>query len=75
MLTGKYRMGKPTPDSLRAKFMPKAMSDEGSLAVVEQLIPLAESAGLSLIQMALAFVVTPPRTQRGDHRAADHGET
>jgi aryl-alcohol dehydrogenase (NADP+) len=60
MLTGKYRMGKPTPDSLRARFMPKAMSDEGSLEVVEQLIPLAESAGLSLIQMALAFVVTHP---------------
>jgi aryl-alcohol dehydrogenase-like predicted oxidoreductase len=59
MLTGKYRKGVPT-DSLRAKFMPKAMSDEGSLEVVEQLVPLAESAGLSLEQMALAFVVTHP---------------
>ena len=28
--------------------------------MVEQLIPLAEDAGLSLIQLALAFVVTHP---------------
>ena len=60
MLTGKYRKGQPTPDTLRAKFMPKAMSDEASLEAVEQLIPLAEEAGLSLIHMALAFVVTHP---------------
>lgn len=60
MLIGKYRKGRPTPDSLRARFMPKAMSDEGSLDAVEQLIPLAEGAGMTLIQMALAFVVTHP---------------
>ncbi len=60
MLTGKYRKGEPTPDSLRAKFMPKAMSDETSLEKVEQLIPLAESANMSLMHMALAFVVAHP---------------
>ena len=60
MLSGKYRKGVPTPDSLRVRFMPKAMSDEGSLDVVEQLIPLAERAGISLIHMALAFVVAHP---------------
>ena len=60
MLTGKYRKGAPTPDSLRARYMPKAMSDEGSLDAVEQLIPLAESAGVSLMHMALAFVVAHP---------------
>lgn len=60
MLTGKYRKGERTPDSPRAKFFPKAMSDEGSLDAVEQLIPLAESAGMSLIHMALAFVVAHP---------------
>jgi len=60
MLTGKYRKGERTPDSLRAKFFPNAMSDEGSLGKVEQLIPLAESAGISLIHMALAFVVVHP---------------
>jgi len=60
MLTGKYRKGATPVDSLRARYMPKAMSDAGSLEVVEQLIPLAESAGLSLMQMALAFVVSHP---------------
>lgn len=60
MLTGKYRKGEPTPDTLRAKFMPQAMSDEGSLGKVEQLIPLAQGAGMSLMHMALAFVVAHP---------------
>jgi aryl-alcohol dehydrogenase-like predicted oxidoreductase len=60
MLTGKYRRGAPQPESLRAKFMPKAMSDQGSLDAVEQLIPLAEGAGLSLMHMALAFVTAHP---------------
>ncbi len=60
MLTGKYRRGRPQPDTLRARYLPKAMSDEGSLEKVEQLIPLAQSAGLSLMHMALAFVVAHP---------------
>jgi aryl-alcohol dehydrogenase-like predicted oxidoreductase len=57
MLTGKYRKGQPMPDSLRARFMPKQMSDERSLETVEQLIPLAQEAGLSLTHMAMAFVM------------------
>ncbi|HWJ74837.1 MAG TPA: aldo/keto reductase [Kaistia sp.] len=60
MLTGKYRTGRPQPDSLRAKFFPKAMSDEESLGKVEDLIALADSAGISLMHMALAFVVSHP---------------
>lgn len=36
------------------------MPDEASLDAVEQLIPQAENAGLSLTHMALAFVVTHP---------------
>ncbi len=60
MLTGRYRQGQPPPDSLRTKFFPKAMTDATSLDKVEQLIPLAESAGLSLMHMALAFVVAHP---------------
>jgi len=36
------------------------MSDEGSLDKVEQLIPLAEGAGMSLMHMAIAFVVAHP---------------
>src|SRR5690606_2223380 len=60
MLTGKHRKGRQQPDSLRARFFPKAMSHEASLDVVEQLIPLAEGAGMPLIHMALAFVVAHP---------------
>jgi aryl-alcohol dehydrogenase-like predicted oxidoreductase len=60
MLTGKYRKGEPTPDSLRSRYFPKAMSDEGSLSAVEELIALAQGAGISLIHMALAFVVAHP---------------
>jgi aryl-alcohol dehydrogenase-like predicted oxidoreductase len=57
MLTGRYRKGQPLPDSLRVKYMPRQMSDPRSLDAVEQLIPLAEEAGLSLTHMALAFVM------------------
>ena len=60
MLTGKYRKGAQPPDTLRAKYFPKAMADEGSLERVEPLIPLAQGAGLSLTHMALAFVVAHP---------------
>lgn len=60
MLTGRYRKGEPLPDTLRARYMPAAMSNEASLDKVEQLIPLAESAGMSLMHMALAFVVAHP---------------
>jgi aryl-alcohol dehydrogenase (NADP+) len=60
MLTGRYRKGQGTPDTLRAKYFPKAMTNEGSLNAVEELIPLAESAGLTLIHMALAFVIAHP---------------
>jgi aryl-alcohol dehydrogenase-like predicted oxidoreductase len=60
MLTGKYRKHQKTPESLRVKYFPKAMTDEDSLDKVEQLIPLARSAGISLMHMALAFVVSHP---------------
>jgi len=60
LLTGKYRKGQPVPDTLRAKYMPTLMSDAQSLDVVEQLIPLAQAAGLSLTHLALAFVLAHP---------------
>jgi aryl-alcohol dehydrogenase-like predicted oxidoreductase len=60
MLTGKYRKGQQLPQSMRVRYFPNAMSDAASLDKVEQLIPLAESAGISLIHMAIAFVVAHP---------------
>jgi aryl-alcohol dehydrogenase (NADP+) len=60
MLTGRYRKGQALPDSLRVKVYPKQMSDEARLDAVEQLILVAEQAGLSLTHMAMAFVMAHP---------------
>ena len=60
LLTGKHRKGIKDVDSLRMKYFPKLMSDEHSLQAVEELIVVAERAGLSLTHMALAFVVAHP---------------
>lgn len=60
MLTGRYRKGQPLPDSLRVKYFQKQMTDERTLDVVEKLIPLAQEAGLSLVHMALGFVMAHP---------------
>ena len=59
-LTGKYRKGEQTPDTLRARHFPKAMADGGSLDKLGQLTPLAQCADMSLTHMALAFVVAHP---------------
>ncbi len=60
MLTGRYRRGRQVPDSARVKAFPKQMSDERKLNAIEQLIPVAEAAGLSLTHMAMAFAVAHP---------------
>ncbi|WP_150462986.1 aldo/keto reductase [Nesterenkonia ebinurensis] len=58
MLTGRVRRGQENPLA-RAKFF-KAYSDEARLNAVEQLIPLAEEAGLSMPHLAMAFAITHP---------------
>ena len=60
MLTGRYRKGQQQPDSVRVKRFPRQMSDERRLDALEQLIPVAEEAGLSLTHMAVAFVMAHP---------------
>lgn len=60
LLTGRYRKGQPLPDSLRARFMPRQMGNENALEAVEQLLPLAAEAGMSLTHMAMAFVMAHP---------------
>ncbi|MEE3627590.1 aldo/keto reductase [Nitrospirillum sp. BR 11752] len=57
MLTGRYRKGQDLPDSLRARRFPKQMADERRLDAVEQLIGVAEEAGLSLTHLAMAFAI------------------
>ena len=59
-LTGRYRRGQQLPDSLRARHFARQMGDERRLDAVEQLIPVAQEAGLSLTHMAMAFVIAHP---------------
>lgn len=59
LLTGRYRKGQQ-PDSHRASFGFRHLRDERRLDAVEQLIPVAEAAGVSLTHLATAFVITHP---------------
>jgi aryl-alcohol dehydrogenase-like predicted oxidoreductase len=58
LLTGRTRKGQPT--DLRRAAMFKHLSDERRLDAVEELIALAESAGLPLRHMAIAFADAHP---------------
>jgi aryl-alcohol dehydrogenase-like predicted oxidoreductase len=58
MLTGRVRKGQPT-DLVRAPFL-KTITDERRLDAVEQLIPLAEEAGLPMTHLAMAFAIAHP---------------
>jgi len=58
MLTGRVRRGQANDVVRSAMF--KAFSDDRRLDVVEQLIPLAEEAGLSMPHLAMAFAVAHP---------------
>lgn len=58
MLTGRLRRGQDT--DLRRTKMFAALRDERRIDAVEELIPLAAEAGLSLTHMALAFVIAHP---------------
>ncbi|MCY1143865.1 aldo/keto reductase [Actinoplanes sp. Pm04-4] len=61
LLTGRYRKGGPEqPSNARMHWVPKHMTDENKLDAVEQLVPVAEAAGLSLTHLALAFVISHP---------------
>ncbi|MFF1744399.1 aldo/keto reductase [Streptomyces mirabilis] len=59
LLTGRYRKGKQT-DTHRSGHMPQHFSDERKLDVVEQLITLAEKAGLPMTHLAMAFAIAHP---------------
>jgi aryl-alcohol dehydrogenase-like predicted oxidoreductase len=64
-LTGRYRKGQELPQSSRANLVPwrfdmSLPENQRKLEVAESLAQLAEEAGLSLIQLALAFVLRHP---------------
>ncbi|MGH3171952.1 MAG: aldo/keto reductase [Trebonia sp.] len=58
MLTGRIRKGEPT--DLRRTRLFKHLSDERRLDAVEQIIPLAEKAGLRMTHLAMAFAIAHP---------------
>jgi aryl-alcohol dehydrogenase-like predicted oxidoreductase len=64
-LSGKWRKGQPTPKSGRAQRIPARYDmalpeNQKKLEIVEQYARMAEEAGMSLIHMALAFVIKHP---------------
>ena len=58
LLTGRVRKGQAT--DLRRTRMFQHMRDERRLDAVEQIIPVAEQAGLKLTHMAVAFAISHP---------------
>jgi aryl-alcohol dehydrogenase-like predicted oxidoreductase len=58
MLTGRIRQGQPT--DLRRATMLTSFSDGPRLDAVEQIIPLAEQAGLPMTHLAMAFAIAHP---------------
>jgi aryl-alcohol dehydrogenase-like predicted oxidoreductase len=65
VLTGKYAPGEKAPDDSRAanrsmnRFMKQWLDDE-TLSAVQRLRPIAEQAGITLSQLALAWVLHRP---------------
>ena len=64
-LSGRWRKGQDTPESTRAQRIPARydLSDPGNqrkLEAADALARLAEENGLTLIQMAIAFVLNHP---------------
>jgi aryl-alcohol dehydrogenase-like predicted oxidoreductase len=59
LLTGRYRKGHNVQTS-RMNWVPKHLTDERTLDVVEQLIALAGETGISMTHLAMAFAVAHP---------------
>jgi aryl-alcohol dehydrogenase-like predicted oxidoreductase len=59
LLTGRYRKGQDA-GTHRSQFGFQHLSDERRLDAVEQLIPLAQDAGIPLTQLAMAFAIAHP---------------
>jgi aryl-alcohol dehydrogenase-like predicted oxidoreductase len=64
-LTGRYRLGADVPQSRRAERIPSRYDmtipgNQRKLEAADALAKLAEEAGMSLIEMSLAFVINHP---------------
>jgi aryl-alcohol dehydrogenase-like predicted oxidoreductase len=64
-LTGKYRLGSPPPEGSRAtsermgRMMSRLLADD-VLELVQRLVPVAERLGITMPQLALAWVLREP---------------
>jgi aryl-alcohol dehydrogenase-like predicted oxidoreductase len=81
-LSGRYRLGEDTPTSNRAKMLPARydMSLPGNqrkLEAADALAQVADEAGITLIEMALAFVIRHPAVTSAiiGPRTMDHLES
>jgi aryl-alcohol dehydrogenase-like predicted oxidoreductase len=64
-LSGRYRLGADAPGSRRAELLPERFdlslpANQRKLEAADALARLAEEAGITLIEMALAFVIRHP---------------
>ncbi|PWI41237.1 aldo/keto reductase [Streptomyces sp. ICBB 8177] len=59
MLTGRYRKGREA-ETHRSHYGFQHLKDDRRLDVVEQLIPLAQEAGIALTHLATAFAIAHP---------------
>jgi aryl-alcohol dehydrogenase-like predicted oxidoreductase len=65
VLSGKYKPGEPVPSDSRAasetmgNFIKQKLTDD-TLEAVQRLVPIAEGAGISLVELALAWVLRRP---------------
>ncbi|ONI78353.1 aldo/keto reductase [Kribbella sp. ALI-6-A] len=60
LLTGRYRKGQEIGTHRSQLHGQQHFADERKLDVVEQLVPLAEQAGLAMTHLALAFAIAHP---------------
>jgi aryl-alcohol dehydrogenase-like predicted oxidoreductase len=60
MLTGRYRRGKQAVPQRFPGIPQPQFADERRLDIVEQLVPLAEKAGLPMTHLAMAFAIAHP---------------
>ncbi len=65
LLTGKYKPGQPVPGDSRAASTEMGIAmddvlDDKLLTAVQRLVPIAEGAGLTLVELALAWVLRRP---------------
>jgi aryl-alcohol dehydrogenase-like predicted oxidoreductase len=59
LLTGRFRKGRQS-DTHRSRLMPHHFDVDRKLDVVEQLVPLADEAGLPMTHLAMAFAIAHP---------------